>query len=767
VSIHHGKNYLDHNHPPAVDPFLLYPHRERVPGRKKALEMASDLRGIVSWAEAKAVLDRKGLRLTRSEFYNCLRKEGAGEKMDSQQELQYIVALLEEEGFHVAVREVYLLGPNREPIDRVVRDIFFIHPEQIRLGQRFASDWVYITDATFNTNELRLPLSNMVSIDNTGKTFLLAQDFIVSESAESFQFVQEGLSKFVFHCCPEPAVIAGDFSKGLAKAVALKARKDVEAQKAATFYTRIVVEASESSISSPSPEPQLDSQVGDDEETITVEHSLETLEQTVVSADGQQSILQCCSWHAATAIKRRLIHRGYRKEKREEIETRLWRWIQAETDDELLKARTEFMRMLRAPERQYILTFYQPKEPQFVHRFTRYYRNLGIHSTQRGESYHHYSGRGLYKNLLLSSAIKLIAQNLKKMAQDYDDRINNDRRHYPRLIDKTGFKLIYRKLTIFCLDIAMAEWNKAKALGDRVKDGEDLQFNELTGCARGCDLPVRQGIPCYHWMCYFYLQQEPLPLLIFHPRWLLDGPPFLQKRWVMTLPTSTENPEVLESPAESLSFNRYAGDKFVNRGAEVIIKAALKAAAIHTNLPPGEATKFAAAFERSTAKLNQKQEEIVAKRQILPAHLPKALRQPKLIYGKGRKRALTGLESAELQEAEELRKRRQVRELSKREEASILQQESQDQANKVATYSQRFVRGNLMTSGDSQANSIVLSSSDSDEELSIGSAESDFVDVDDDDEIDVIPATQLPGLTSTAPLVSTASKAKKTRQRKH
>jgi hypothetical protein len=60
------------------------------------------------------------------------------------------------------------------------------------------------------------------------------------------------------------------------------------------------------------------------------------------------------------------------------------------------------------------------------------------------------------------------------MAQDYDDRINNDRRHYPRLIDKARFKLVYRKLTIFCLDIAMAEWNKAKASGGQVEDREDL-----------------------------------------------------------------------------------------------------------------------------------------------------------------------------------------------------------------------------------------------------------------------------------------------------
>ena len=48
---------------------------------------------------------------------------------------------------------------------------------------------MYITDATFDTNDLRLPLSNMVSIDNTNKTFPLAQAFITTESAVSFRFI--------------------------------------------------------------------------------------------------------------------------------------------------------------------------------------------------------------------------------------------------------------------------------------------------------------------------------------------------------------------------------------------------------------------------------------------------------------------------------------------------------------------------------------------------------------------------------------------------
>jgi hypothetical protein len=83
---------------------------------------------------------------------------------------------------------------------------------------------------------------------------------------------------------------------------------------------------------------------------------------------------------------------------------------------------------------------------------------------------------------------------------------------------------------------------------------------------------------------------------------------------VITIPISTKNPKVLESPARSLLFNQYTSNKSINYRAKVIIKAALKVAIIYTNLPPREATKFVAIFKRSIAKLNQKQEEIVAKR---------------------------------------------------------------------------------------------------------------------------------------------------------
>jgi hypothetical protein len=60
-------------------------------------------------------------------------------------------------------------------------------PEQIKMARRFVSDFMYKTDATFNTNILKLLLSVVVGIDNTSSTFLAVYCYITSESAASFK----------------------------------------------------------------------------------------------------------------------------------------------------------------------------------------------------------------------------------------------------------------------------------------------------------------------------------------------------------------------------------------------------------------------------------------------------------------------------------------------------------------------------------------------------------------------------------------------------
>jgi hypothetical protein len=85
---------------------------------------------------------------------------------------------------------------------------------------------MYQTNTTFNTNELRLPLSSIVSITNTRHTFPLAYYYIISKLAKSFDFIARELTKYVFYNCPKVEVIIANFTRGLGAAIAAKARLD-------------------------------------------------------------------------------------------------------------------------------------------------------------------------------------------------------------------------------------------------------------------------------------------------------------------------------------------------------------------------------------------------------------------------------------------------------------------------------------------------------------------------------------------------------------
>jgi hypothetical protein len=99
--------------------------------------------------------------------------------------------------------------------------------EQIKIAQRFVSGFMYKTDATFNTNSLKLLLSVMVGINNYRKTFLAAYCYITSEFVALFTFVTDQLSDLAFHNCPKAAIIVKDFSKGLGAACVAKVAVDL------------------------------------------------------------------------------------------------------------------------------------------------------------------------------------------------------------------------------------------------------------------------------------------------------------------------------------------------------------------------------------------------------------------------------------------------------------------------------------------------------------------------------------------------------------
>jgi MULE transposase domain len=217
---------LHHNHALSPNPFQYHQHQDRKPSAAAALALASTHCGILSYQDSAAVLEQEGYEIKKKKYWNLQRKEGHG-TLTRQEELEYILQLLEDDGAHVRVRTKYVLDAAGERTGRVIKDLFWMTAEQIKLARRFVSGFMYETDATFNTNRLKLPLSVMVGIDNCGKTFPIAYCYITSKSAASFKFVADQLSDLAFYDCPKAAVVVRDFFKGLGAAIAAKAAVDL------------------------------------------------------------------------------------------------------------------------------------------------------------------------------------------------------------------------------------------------------------------------------------------------------------------------------------------------------------------------------------------------------------------------------------------------------------------------------------------------------------------------------------------------------------
>jgi hypothetical protein len=328
--------HTEHNHTALADPFSEPKLRYYKPHHAEAIALASSHRGITTAKQNSKILGRKGWKMGNKEFYNLFRKE-ARLPLSAEEQAELLIGILERNDFHPRVREEYILM-NRVRTGRVIREIFFMSADQILLTRRFVSGFMYETDATFNTNKLRLLLLVMVGIDNTGKTFLLAFMYHITESAKAFKFASDQLTDLAFYDCLEPAVICGDFSKGLGAAIKLKAFQDArqEAEPERDF-----------------PEPRSVAHI--DEDTIIV--------QVAVGRESETTFLQLCEWHAVEAIKKHVIDAGrYSKESRKDITFAINEWVKAETLELQQEKRDALFKLLCRDEVDYIKSFYQPKE---------------------------------------------------------------------------------------------------------------------------------------------------------------------------------------------------------------------------------------------------------------------------------------------------------------------------------------------------------------------------------------------------------------------
>jgi hypothetical protein len=110
--------------------------------------------------------------------------------------------------------------------------------------------------------------------------------------------------------------------------------------------------------------------------------------------------------------------------------------------------------------------------------------NLGVNLTQRNESYHVVVKQKLNKNLSVSTAYKAIVAKTKLLAEEYNERINNNRKNNPTLMDLKAFAKARSKLTHYAIDKTMAEWRATKDFSDLIDSGDEgpFEFDKAIGC---------------------------------------------------------------------------------------------------------------------------------------------------------------------------------------------------------------------------------------------------------------------------------------------
>ncbi len=611
-----------HNHSMAPDSFAFKSHNDKDPGRENALVFGESLRASgIPYIQATRALANQDLKLTRSDYYNLQR---SSEKLTSEEELLAALGHLEDMGFHVLTKKVYMIE-NNERRRRVTEMFFFCSPEQIVMGRRFVSGFVVETDATFNTNELNLPLSALVGVTNTLRTFPMTYCFVPSESAIAFKFMNKCMRTLFFTGdCPGPRVIMGDFAAGLTS----------------TFLEQRNVTLSEAGMNV----------------------CFELLDEASLDESGSEVTLQLCSWHAVEAIKKRVVNVGYPKEQRKSLAAAVWHWVHCSTEELLIERRNEVLDLLRDKKKEYLFDFYQPKERQFVQCFIKKLPNLGVESTQRAESSHPTIKRITNRHTSIHQSVQRICREVRRITLAHETEINDQRRNLPLLVNRSIFGGLITLITHQAIEMLLREWNIASkwALDSADDDADEVDPEPEQGCQLLCQLPLRYGLPCKCWLYQCIVEEIPIPISLIHPRWLYDGPDYVAG-WSMSFDPDLEPSEYMENVIGDNKLDESkSGDKFAQRGANLIEGSALKALDFHKSIPQSHrAEKYARGLEKYTERFIEDN----AKRDSIPQTFPDSIKpKENLTFFKGgsRRRAYTGREAAEAAEVDEQRRKRKV-----------------------------------------------------------------------------------------------------------
>jgi hypothetical protein len=474
--------YLDHYGHTLIDnPLSIPAHLRSLDEYQAAKDTARKHRmAVIPYSESRRVLEVEefGLAISAKDYYNTVRKMVPDK--DKPKTIDGLLVALQEAGFVYRCRVEIEEDEEGSPISRKLKQIWFAHKEQLNAAQRFVSDWSLVIDGTFNTNKDRLPLLIAVGVLNSGHTFPIAFSYVPSESDESLGFFWDSLKEECFMpdgnlpAPPLPRIVIADQAGGVLSSV-------------------------------PKAWPQCR--------------------------------VQICDWHAVEAMKAKYRKSGYKKAEidglrnkdgtieKEGLADLSWNYIKSMTIDELTANRAILIAALQPEDQDYIRKTWQTKEDRVVYCYTKFYPNLGSTSSQRGESYHPVMREITNGQLSIEESAKRLIRKtlsiLKDMATDEDLSIRKYTRTAQLINEGVAFQLLRNQVTIQAMKLLEAEWKALEV---------DIAANRPLGDCH-CQILLRYGIACKHYLKRIYERGQPIPRSLLHPRWWLQGPIIRFKEW--------------------------------------------------------------------------------------------------------------------------------------------------------------------------------------------------------------------------------------------
>jgi hypothetical protein len=109
---------------------------------------------------------------------------------------------------------------------------------------------------------------------------------------------------------------------------------------------------------------------------------------------------------------------------------------------------------------------------------------------------------------------KTIQSKLKQLSEE--EARNGGK--LPRTLDLRAFALLADTISLFAISKISSEWEATK---DEMNTGV---LRPEAACSQ-CELIIRYGLPCKHYLALPFQAGAPIPQSLVHPRWWVNGDP--------------------------------------------------------------------------------------------------------------------------------------------------------------------------------------------------------------------------------------------------